>query len=375
MSRKLSLDELVVLAHDEFEGRIAACHARIEGRIQRATNEQRDFTEREKQLSEADLSELVSLRDADELRAARRDELARMQSEARSKLVGDAISQFERSQNLSPLLPSAENLARLEEARSMFASLSLIEQRAAIKTSDMGSAVEYGPNGLAAPRTLWRASGIPTTAPTGYTGVVPQFTLPAGASLVSEGNAHAEFDAVSPDSVTIGRAGAWSDLTAEGMLSTSLTEISTAHARIIARDLDKATVAKIEQAPSAYDIDEALVVVASEAAVDVSALWIVGQPTAIAALVGNAVLTPANGTDLGSYAVRYGGASLYATPAASAGDLTVFDPASFRAFATPLASAVVVDPTTGTQRFGQWQFFGLGQSLVGSAVTISGQGS
>ena len=41
MSRKLSLDELVVLAHDEFEGRIAACHARIEGRIQRATNEQR----------------------------------------------------------------------------------------------------------------------------------------------------------------------------------------------------------------------------------------------------------------------------------------------------------------------------------------------
>jgi len=373
MSRKMSLDELVVLAHDEFEGRIAACATRIQTRVERATNEQRDLTEREKQLSEADLHELSALRDADELRAARRDELARMQSEARAKLLGEAISQHTRS--MSPLLPSVENLARLEEARSSFASLSLIEQRAAIKTTDMGSAVEYGPNGLAAPRTLWRVSGIPTTVPTGYTGVVPQFTLPAGASLATEGNAHAEFDAVAPDSVTIGRAGAWSDLTAEGMLSTSLTEISTAHARIIARDLDKAAVAKIEQTPSAYDIDEALVVVASEAAVDVSQLWIVGQPTAIAALVGNAVLTPANGTDLGSYAVRYGGASLYATPAATTGDLTVFDPASFRAFASPLASAVIVDPTTGSQRFGQWQFFGLGQSLVGSAVTISGQGS
>lgn len=375
MSRKLSLDELVVLANDEFEGRISAAYARIQTRVERATNEQRDFTDRERQLSEADRDELGLLRDADELRAARRDELARMESEKRSKLIGEAIDQHVRKQGTSPLLPSAENLARLEEARSMFASLSLIEQRAAIKTTDMGSAVEYGPNGLAAPRTLWRAAGIPTTVPTGYTGVVPQFTLPAGTSLATEGNAHAEFDAVAPDSVTIGRAGAWSDLTAEGMLSTSLTEISSAHARIIARDLDKAAVAKIEQSPSAYDIDEALVVVASEAAVDVSQLWIVGQPTAIAALVGNAVLTPANGSDLGSYAVRYGGASLYATPAATTGDLTVFDPASFRAFATPLASAVVVDPTTGSQRFGQWQFFGLGQALVGSAVTISGQGS
>ena len=373
MSRKMSLDELVVLANDEFENRIEAAYTRIKTRVERASNEERDFTDREKQLCKADRDELSALRDADELRAARRDELAKMQSASRSALIGEAIAQ--RTRGLSPLLPSAENLARLEEARHSFASLSLIEQRAAIKTTDMGTAVEYGPNGLAAPRTLWRASGIPTTAPTGYAGVVPQFTLPAGTSLVSEGNAHAEFDAVSPDSVTIGRAGAWSDLTAEGMLSTSLTEISSAHARIIARDLDKATVAKIEQSPSAYDIDEALVVVAAEAAVDVSQLWIVGQPTAIAALVGNAVLTPANGSDLGSYAVRYGGASLYATPAATAGDLTVFDPASFRAFATPLASAVVVDPTTGSQRFGQWQFFGLGQSLVGSAVTISGIGS
>jgi hypothetical protein len=31
---------------------------------------------------------------------------------------------------------------------------SLIEERAALKTTGMGTAVEYGPNGLAAPRTL-----------------------------------------------------------------------------------------------------------------------------------------------------------------------------------------------------------------------------
>ena len=68
-----------------------------------------------------------------------------------------------------------------------------------------------------ATHTVRRASGVPTTAPNGYSGVVPQFTLPAGGSLIAEGNAHVEFDAVSPDSVVIGRSGAWSDLTAGGM--------------------------------------------------------------------------------------------------------------------------------------------------------------
>ena len=48
----------------------------------------------------------------------------------------------------------------------------------------------------------------------------------------------------------------------------------------------------------------------------------------------------------------------------------VFDPNSFRAFASPLGSAVVVDPKSGKQKFRQWQFFGLGQTLVGSAVTV-----
>ena len=143
----------------------------------------------------------------------------------------------------------------------------------------MGTAREYGPNGLQAPRSLWRSSGIPTTAPDGYAGVVPQFTLPAGVALVAEGVDHAEFDAVSPDAVTIGRAGAWSTLTSEAMLSTSIAEVSAAHARIIARNVDKATVAKIEDAThTAVSIDEAMVTVAAEAACDVRDLWIFGAP-------------------------------------------------------------------------------------------------
>ena len=48
----------------------------------------------------------------------------------------------------------------------------------------------------------------------------------------------------------------------------------------------------------------------------------------------------------------------------------MFHPQSFRAFASPLASAVFIDPKTGKQDFGQWMFYGLGQALVGAAVTI-----
>ena len=90
---------------------------------------------------------------------------------------------------------------------------------------------------------------------------------------------------------------------------------SARHARIIARNTDKATVAKIEDAtPDALTIDEALVTVAAECACDVSDLWIFGDPAGISALVGNATFTPANGTDTGSYASRYGGANIYPTP-------------------------------------------------------------
>jgi hypothetical protein len=235
----------------------------------------------------------------------------------------------------------------------------------------MGTAREYGANGLQAPRSLWRSSGIPTTAPDGYAGVVPQFTLPGGVALVAEGVAHAEFDGVNPDLVTVGRAGAWTTLTGEALLSSSIAEVSAAHARIIARNTDRAVVTKIEDAsPDTFSIDRALVTVAAECSCDVSDLWIVGDPAAVSALVGNATFAVTNGGDAGSFATRYGGAVVYPTPLATAERLTVFHPQSFRAFASTLASSVVIDPKTGGQTFGSWLYFGLGQSLVGSAVTV-----
>ncbi len=62
---------------------------------------------------------------------------------------------------------------------------------------------------------------------------------------------------------------------------------------------------------------------------------------------------------------------MYSTPAATADTLTVFFPSGYRAFATGLASGVVVDPTTGAQRFGQWMIYGIGQALTGAAITVA----
>jgi hypothetical protein len=235
----------------------------------------------------------------------------------------------------------------------------------------MGTAVEYSAGGLQAPNTLWRLSGIPTVQPpAGVKGAVPLVTLPAADPLVDEGDPHAEFDGVTPDPEVLKRTGAWSDLTSEALVSSTIAEISGAHARIIARDVDRATVDKLEAAPSELTIDQALTTVAAEAAADVSRLWIFGTPIDVAALVGNAVFTPTSGPDVESYASAYGGARVYSCPAATTGQMTVFFPGGFKVFATPLASGVLIDPTTGAQKFGQWMLYAIGQSLAGAAVTV-----
>ena len=371
MSKKTNLDELVLLSEAELDGRVAACLQRKEDRDWRATVENRSMTSRETALTQQDADELSAIRDALELKAARRDQLADMdaarQTQQRMGQIAEAMNMRGR---LSPLCVSPENLRALEDARRDYRSMSVLE-RSALDTTALGTAVEYSAGGLAAPNTLWRLSGIPTVEPpAGLAGTVPQVTLPSGTALVNESTAHAEFDAIEPDPVTMARTGAWSDITSEALVSTSLAEISAAHSRIIARDIDLAAVTKLEQSPGALTIDEALATVAAEAATDTSRLWIFGTPSSIATLAGNATFAATNASDTGSYATAYGGSRIYVTPAASDDLLTVFYPGGFKAFATPLASATVIDPTKGAQRFGSWMLWGLGQSLVGAAVTV-----
>jgi hypothetical protein len=101
----------------------------------------------------------------------------------------------------SPFTLSSENDTGLETARKRFENVTVLETRSRAGDHRSGHSARIHEQRLAG-TTIVVAVGIPTTAPAGYAGVVPQFTLPG------EGTNHAEFDGVNPDAVTVGRAGA-----------------------------------------------------------------------------------------------------------------------------------------------------------------------
>ena len=130
---KQTLDELILTADDVLWGRVDQARSRIETRIERAQSEGRDFTERERQLSEADRDELVLLRDAVEIRSARReqgDEIERTQreTEQRQGQIAQAMQIRSRDGQLSPLCVSAANLELLERARAEFRNFTVLER-------------------------------------------------------------------------------------------------------------------------------------------------------------------------------------------------------------------------------------------------------
>ena len=369
------IQELAALPLADLEQRASETAVRAQELLERPQFLGRDMTADEVNVLHAEKAELEQLRCAIALAEEREGAGQAATVQERAGQIHSAMSAAQgRGRSLSPLLPSAANVDILERARRSFHGVGTIEDRSALTTAEMGTAVEYGPAGLMAPRSLWRSSGIPTVEPpAGYAATVPQFTIPSGTSLVAEGSDHAEFDDVQPDTVQLARTGAWSDASAEAMISSSVAEISQAHARIMARDADLALITKLEGGDSGLSVDEAMLTVADTAAVDVSSLWIVGPVAELAALVGNAVFTPTSGPDVESFASRYGGAAVYVSAAASA--VTVFSPQGFRAFATPLGNAVVVNPQDGSVRFGSWMMLGFGQVLAGAALTVGGSSS
>ena len=359
---KKSPEELAELPQGQLLERLQTCQARNAERMERAENEGRAPTAREHALSLDDLEEISAIEGV-------------LAVAAKRERAGDALRELHRmagergTRGRSPFLPSAETVEQLERARRDQQTLTLLERAA---TTDLGTARTYAANTVASPRALYQVAGVPVTAPDGLDAVVPTFDLPAGVALVAEGAAHAEFSAITPDSLTLGRAGAFSTLTAAALISTSINEVSQAHARIIARDVDLATLTKLEAAtPVTITVDEALVTVAAEASVDPTELVVAAAPADAALLIGGATRTPASGPDTESFAVRYQGAIVYPTPAASAGVYTILHGGSLRAFVTPLASGVVTDPTSGGQQFGSWLHFAIGVALNGSVISTN----
>ena len=132
-----------------------------------------------------------------------------------------------------------------------------------------------------------------------------------------------------------------------------LVGLNRMHSCAIARDLDRLAVSAEAAAASLgvgagieENVRAAILTVAAQTYSDETQLVVIGTPADLAELTGT---TPANADDLGSYAVRFAGAKLYPTLAASPDVLTVFAPGGFRVFQAPLQSASLIDPASGAQ--------------------------
>lgn len=364
------------LSSAELETRSAAALGRVEERVARARSESRDLTERESGLSEADRRELAVIKAEIEHRE--------QQDRHRDDVLGAvqrAADEFTETRNAPfrpSLLVSDEHLrnhaAAIREGRPFGA----VETRARVTAGgDLGSAGAWAAGRPNEPRHLITFAQIPITELTGKTAQVPQYTGPAPAAGVDEGVNHGEYDAVNPVNLTALRYGRWSEVSALANELDDLRGIQQMQAWGIARDLDLLAVTAIQTAAStpvafAADLEgqvrEAILTVAANTYSAESNLVIFGTPGDLSLLTGT---SPANSSDLGSVPVRFAGARLYPTTAATVDRVTVFAPNAFRVFQSRLQSASLIDPASGANKFGSWTHSTpVAQQIVGAAVAV-----
>lgn len=378
---KLSIADAVVLSDEELETRTAAAADRVNGRIQRAQDAGRDLLPREAELTEEDRGELAVLSEALEVRAAQRRSEERGAELMREigKLTDPAGGPRRTAQPFMPSLIVSDrtlegHVSALREGRSFGA----VETRARVTAAaDLGSAGAWDAGAPNEPRHLITFAGVPTSELTGRTAQVPAYTGPTAAAGVDESTAHGEYDSVAPVDLVGLRYGRWSDVSALANVVDDLRGVAAMHSWGIARDLDLLAVDAVETAagtPAALvdleqQVREAVLTVAAATYSGEDALVIVGTPADLAALTAT---SPGNAADLASVPVRFCGARLYPSTAATAGQLTVFAPKAFRVFQTRLQSATQVSPKDGSFSFGSWiHSTPLAQQIVGAAAAVS----
>ncbi|WP_373138285.1 hypothetical protein [Mycobacterium marinum] len=387
MSR-CDIETLSQFTDEQLETRLHAAYDRCQERFNRAKTQERDLTKRELGLCEDDREEMTALKDA--IAARERDREAEAASEheyaQRAAMVDKALKMHHAgiaAPTIPTLLVSREHLEQHASALRDGRPFGAVEMRARVTAAaDLGSAGAWHAGMPNEPRHLIRFAGIPVSPLTGRTAQVPAYTGPTAAAGADESTNHGEYDDVAPVTLTALRYGRWTAVSSLANVVDDLLGINQMHGWGIARDLDGVAVAAIETAagtPGTVGVDleqsmrEAILTVAAGTYSDEAHLVIVGTPTDIAGLTGT---TPTNGQDVGSLPVRFHGARLYPTLAATDGQLTVFAPGSFRCFQTQLQSASLIDPASGEHKFGQWlHSTGVAEQIASSAVAIDLGGS
>lgn len=372
------VDELAALPVETLEERLATATARAETRAARAKNESRDFTKRESELMTADAVEMRALQQAIDRIEGDAERRATMGADVDRAVAMHRAGVEHRAAFRPTLLVSEANLAAHADALRDGRPFGAVEARARLTAAgDLGSAGGWAAGTPNEPRHLISFAGIPVSELTGRTAQVPQYTGPTAAAGVAETVAHAEYDAINPVDLVALRYGRWSDVSALANAVDDLTGVNQMHAWGIARDLDLLAVTSVQAAAGApialgVDLDqqvrEAILTVAASTYSDESQLVIVGTPADLSLLTST---TPTNGNDVGSTTVRYAGARLYPTLAATADRVTVFAPNAFRVFMSRLQSASQINPSDGSNKFGSWlHSTPVAAQIVGAAAAV-----
>jgi hypothetical protein len=372
------------LPRDQLELRRAEAAERLELRSNRLVDENRGPTDREDQLSKADLAEMQALDSAlvlAERNAAWQKTLAEGM-ELANRNRERAVEPAALSRRHPSLLVSDAHLRSHAEAvrtGSTFGATEEVETRAAVTVAtDFGSPGSWDDGGIATPTPLRAFAGIPQAKLTGATAQHPSLTLPAGAAGVAEGTVHGEYDTINVGNLSTLRYGRWTQVTSFVDEFDQLRSINAAHAVGIARDLDLADITAIQTAAGsvvAFDasnldrnVRQAILKVAAAALVPPSEVVLFGTSAAMGVVTGYA---PASGDDRGSVATRVFGARVYVSEAAAAGNVYCFSPQGFIVFQTPIRSATTMDPTNGSPKFGQWMHSTpAGVFIVGAAAGV-----
>lgn len=368
------------LADELMERRSTLIH-QAQAIAQRGVDANRDLTEGEQR----EFDGLIS--DADKLHKRAKEIHEGEQkphefAESFRSVTGNYPGQH-RAGGLPSLLVSSDNIAKHSEALREGRVFGAVEESRALvqvngaATNSLGGPQAWGQVGAREPMHLIRFAGIPVQTLTGVAAVMPTFTLPTSTAGVNESTAHGEYDSVVDLPLSALRYGRWTSVSAAASAFDSLSGISNAHAIGIAKDLDAKAVGDIQTAAGtavAFDADiagnvrETLLTVSAAVLAPVEELVIFGTPSDVALLQD---VAPANGSDAGSVTTRFAGARLYATAAATAGQVTVFNPMSFLVFVSQLQSASTIDPKDGSNSFGSWlHSTGVGQGLTGSAKAV-----
>lgn len=246
-------------------------------------------------------------------------------------------------------------------------------QNAALTTGTFGAPREWGANVLAGPRILHVVAGVPQQPIDSILAQFPQLTLPAATASVGENVSLPEYASSAAGSVTAGRFGRFTDLSAESEIGTDAGALLAMHRVGIAKDLDKVLIDAVEVAAGAAvaftaDVPAAIrkamaKVLDSTAADDPASLVILAHPDNAHLLQD---VTPTGGATIAESFQRFSGALVYPSSAVDTGFMTVANlQAGARYFeAHGVATAVDESVKTGTRTVATALIGGYGITLT-----------